>query len=66
MVNPLMRGGATPTSWSPQWTFMMGGYPVGSRATFTWLDASVPVRRSRRHHLVSSAMGTRPDAFSGR
>ena len=30
VVNPLMGSGATPTSRSPQWAFMVGGYPVGS------------------------------------
>ena len=30
VVNPLMGSGATPTSWSPQWTLAVGGYPVGS------------------------------------
>ena len=30
VVSPLMRRGATLASWSPQWAFMVGGYPVGS------------------------------------
>ena len=51
MVSPLMGSGATPASRSPQWALMVGGYPVGSRATLTWLNASAPARSSRRHCL---------------
>ena len=51
MVSPLMRGGATPAGRSPQWALVVGGYPVGSRATLTWLNASVLARTSRRHCL---------------
>ena len=51
MVSPLMRGGATPAGRSPQWALMVGGYPVGSRATLTWLNTSVLARSSRRHCL---------------
>ena len=58
VVSRLMRGGATPTTLSPQWALVVGGYPVGSRATLTWLNASVPVRSSRMHCLESTARST--------
>ena len=66
VVNPLMGSGATPTSRSPQWAFMVGGYPVGSWTTLTWLNARVPARSSRMHCLESSIMGTRMHFLEGR
>ena len=51
VVSPLMGSGATLASKSPQWALVVGGYPVGSRATLTWLNASVPARSNWIHCL---------------
>ena len=59
MVSPLMASGATPASKSPQWALVVGGYPVGSRATLTRLNASVPARSGRINHLGGSVKRTR-------
>ena len=48
MVSPLMRGGATLASRSPQSALVVGSCAVGSRATLT-INASVPARSTRRH-----------------
>ena len=59
MVSPLMASGATPAGRSPQWALVVGGYPVGSRATLTWLNANVPARSSRIHNLGGGVKRTR-------
>ena len=59
MVSPLMGSGATPAGRFPQWALVVGGYPVGSGATLTWLNASVPARSSWIHNLGGSVKRTR-------
>ena len=51
MAGLLMGSGATLASRSPQWALMVGGCAVGSGATLTWLNVSVPARSSRIHNL---------------
>ena len=65
VVSPLMGSGATLASGSPQWTLMVGGCAVGSRATLTWINASVPARSSRINHLGGSARGTMIHCLEG-